>query len=87
MERKMDRKSVLQGALLGSRIAEDEVDELHAYFVETDQWKKLLSGEIDVVFGSKGSGKSALYSLLVSKKDELRVKGRTLFLAAENPRV
>ncbi|KGF63650.1 P-loop ATPase, Sll1717 family [Pseudomonas lutea] len=82
----MDRVSVLQNTVLGSRIAEDEVDELHAYFVETDQWQKLVSGKIDVVFGSKGSGKSALYSLLVAKRDELRLQGRTLFMAAENPR-
>ncbi|WP_122572375.1 P-loop ATPase, Sll1717 family [Pseudomonas viridiflava] len=82
----MNRNSVLQTTVLGSRIAEDEVDELHTYFVETDQWQKLVSGKIDVVFGAKGSGKSALYSLLVAKKDELRLQGRTLFIAAENPR-
>lgn len=82
----MNRMSVLQETVFGTRIAEDEVDELHTYFVETDQWKKLLSGEVDIVFGSKGSGKSALYSLLVAQKDELRVKDRTLFIAAENPR-
>lgn len=82
----MDNQTILQEVVLGSRIAEDEVDELHSYFVETDQWKKLLSGDIDVVFGAKGSGKSALYSLLVAKRDELRLKGRTIFIAAENPR-
>lgn len=82
----MTRTDVLANAGFGSRIAEDEVDHLHSYFVETDQWKKLLSGDVDVIFGAKGAGKSALYSLLVSKKDELRLGRRTLFLAAENPR-
>lgn len=77
---------ILVSAGFGSRIAEDEVDSLHSYFVETDQWKRLLSGEVDVVFGAKGAGKSALYSLLVAKKDDLRLGRRTLFLAAENPR-
>ncbi|WP_334007218.1 P-loop ATPase, Sll1717 family [Burkholderia orbicola] len=82
----MTTHDVLVNSGFGSRIAEDELDNLHAYFVETDQWKRLLSGEVDVVFGAKGAGKSALYSLLVAKKDELRLGRRTLFLAAENPR-
>lgn len=80
------RTTALTEAEFGSRIAEDEVDELHSYFVETDQWRKILTGEVDIVFGAKGSGKSALYSLLVAKRDELRLGRRTIFLAAENPR-
>ena len=80
------RKDLLSKAKFGSRIAEDEVDDLESYFVETEQWRKILSGEVDIVFGSKGSGKSALYSLLLSKRDKLRLGQRTIFLAAENPR-
>jgi ABC-type lipoprotein export system ATPase subunit len=33
------------------------------YFVETDQWKRLLRGEVDIVYGPKGSGKSALLAV------------------------
>ncbi len=80
------RKDVLTKAEFGSRIAEEEVDELHSYFVETEQWRKLLAGDVDIVFGAKGSGKSAIYSLLVAQKEKLRLGRRTLFLAAENPR-
>jgi hypothetical protein len=79
-------KDVIADAMFGSRVAEEEVDSLHSYFVETDQWSRLLSGEVDIVFGAKGTGKSALYSLLVAKKEELRLGRRTLFMAAENPR-
>lgn len=75
----------LQAANFGSRIAEDDT-ELHSYFVETEQWRKILNGDIDIVFGAKGAGKSALYSLLVSQKEVLRLGRRTMFLAAENPR-
>ncbi len=82
----MNRKDILQHAVFGSRIAEDEVDELHGYFVETDQWRRILAGEVDIIFGAKGAGKSALYSLLVAQKDKLRLDTRTLFLPAENPR-
>lgn len=80
------RQSVLSRSTFGSRIAEDEVDRLQLYFVETEQWRRILSGAADIVFGPKGSGKSALYSLLVSKKEELRLDRRTIFLPAENPR-
>jgi len=80
------RKDLLTKAVFGSRIAEDEVDDLHTYFVETEQWRKVLAGEVDIIFGAKGAGKSALYSLLVAQKERLRLGRRTLFLAAENPR-
>jgi len=80
------RKQVLTQVSLGSRIAEDELDELHSYFVETEQWRKILTGDVDIVFGAKGAGKSALYSLLVAKSDELRLGRRIVCLPAENPR-
>lgn len=82
----MNRIEVLTQSDFGSRIAEEEIDELHAYFVETEQWRKILGGDVDIVFGSKGAGKSALYSLLVAQKEKLRLGRRTMFLAAENPR-
>ena len=80
------RASILTKAVFGSRIAEEEIDRLQLYFVETEQWRKVLAGDVDIVFGAKGSGKSALYSLLVARKDELRLGRRTIFLAGENPR-
>lgn len=80
------KTQVLIDSEFGSRIAEDEVDELHSYFVETDQWRKVLAGDVDIVFGAKGAGKSALYALLVAQKEKLRLGRRTVFLAAENPR-
>jgi hypothetical protein len=69
------KRDVLAQLSFGQRIAEDEADALAAYFVETDQWRKIISGEVDVVYGPKGSGKSALYSLLRLKRDELTAKG------------
>ena len=79
------KRDVLTKSVFGSRIAEDDVD-LEAYFVETEQWRKVLAGDVDIVFGAKGAGKSALYSLLVAQKDQMRLGRRTIFLAAENPR-
>lgn len=77
---------ILTAANFGSRVAEDEVDELHSYFVETEQWRKVNAGDVDIVFGSKGSGKSAIYSLLTAQKEHFRLGRRTMILAAENPR-
>jgi hypothetical protein len=67
----MNKRDVLAQITFGQRIAEDETDALSAYFVETDQWRKVMSGEVDVIYGPKGSGKSALYSLLRKRREEL----------------
>ncbi|WP_298739747.1 hypothetical protein [uncultured Psychrobacter sp.] len=68
----------------GDQVAENEAATLSTYFIETQAWKKLFSGEADIVFGSKGAGKSALYTLLLYKKDTL--SERDIFLvSAEKP--
>jgi hypothetical protein len=81
----MNKQDVLARTSFGQRIAEDEVDTLNSYFVETEQWRKVSSGQVDIVYGPKGSGKSALYALLRKNKDELLEDG--IFLApGENVR-
>lgn len=69
----------------GHRIAEEEVDALASYFVETDTWRRLLSGQVDVVYGPKGAGKSALYTLLLQRKEALFDRG-VIVKPGENPR-
>jgi ABC-type uncharacterized transport system YnjBCD ATPase subunit len=66
-----DKYEILRSISFGQRVAEEEADLLETYFVETDQWTRLFRGDIDVVYGPKGSGKSALYSLLIAKSGEL----------------
>ena len=80
----MNKHNVLQSVSFGQRVAEDETKDLSSYFVETDQWTKLFRGDIDVIYGQKGSGKSALYALLNSKSDALFDRS-ILLVAAENP--
>ena len=48
-------------------------------------WTRLVNGEIDIVYGAKGSGKSALYTLLIAKDSDLFDRN-ILLVAAENPR-
>ena len=81
----MERKGLLSHVSFGARVAEEETAALARYFVETDQWERLFRGEIDVIKGEKGAGKSAIYSLLLAKNSDLFDK-RILLIAAEKPR-
>lgn len=81
----MTKQHTLRTITFGQRVAEEETDDLGTYFVETDNWLRLIRGDIDVVYGAKGAGKSALYALLLSRHDELFDRSIVLS-AAENPR-
>lgn len=77
-------KALLEDARFGARVAEHELADLARYFVETDQWSRVYAGERDIVLGPKGAGKSALYSLVVQRSEELL--GRNIIVQpAENP--
>ncbi len=81
----MTKLEVLRATTFGKRIAEEEEDELKSYFVETEQWRSIFKGEVDVIYGPKGAGKSAIYSLLLGNKDELFDQS-IMAIGAENPR-
>jgi hypothetical protein len=81
-----DKLSILKNITFGKRIAEEEGDSLAEYFVETDQWARIFEGNVDIVYGGKGAGKSAIYSLLDRKKGELLTSRHVIALPAENPR-
>lgn len=68
----------------GDRVAENESQDLSAYFIKTEHWEKVRSGNADIVFGSKGAGKSALYTLLFKQAAQLQQEGTTL-ISAEKP--
>jgi len=81
----MTKLNVLRNLEIGERVAEEEADHLEQYFVETDQWHQMIGGNIDVIYGPKGSGKSALYTLLNKKDGDLFDQG-VLLASAENVR-
>jgi hypothetical protein len=62
-------KTLLERLNLGASAAENELQELGYYFLETDEFRRTLRGEIKVVAGRKGSGKTALFAQL---RDNLR---------------
>ncbi|MBE7702267.1 hypothetical protein H9623_18405 [Oerskovia sp. Sa1BUA8] len=80
----VDKRSVIEDITFGGRTAEEESEHLTRYFVETEQWRKVWQDEVDIVFAPKGGGKSAIYSMLVSREDELFDRGVVL-VPGENP--
>ncbi len=81
----MKKREVLTQTTFGKTTAEEESLNLSTYFVETVEWRKIWSGEADVLYGPKGSGKSAIYALLLNRRDDLAKRG-VIVVAAENPR-
>ncbi|PTQ92710.1 hypothetical protein C8P68_11187 [Mucilaginibacter yixingensis] len=81
----MERIDILKQLSFGERIAEEERDQLRKYFMSTDPYYRVLNGEVDVIYGPKGSGKSAIYSIIESESEDL-AKRNIKILSAENPR-
>lgn len=81
----MQKIDILKNVKFGERIAEDEIEYLSNYFVTTEDWRRLFENEIDIIYGAKGSGKSALYAILDSKYEELFDRN-IILTPAENPR-
>lgn len=75
---------VLRNSSFGSRTAEEEQDRIGDYFVQTEQWRRVFAGEVDVVYGQKGSGKSAIYSLILKRCNELFDRN-VIVIAGERP--
>ena len=45
----------------GDPAAENEQDRLSSYFLETEQFRLAMSGDLNIVLGRKGSGKTAVF--------------------------
>jgi len=80
----VDKRLVVQDITFGGRTAEEESEHLAHYFVETEQWRKVWQDEVDIVFAPKGGGKSAIYSMLVSREDDLFDRS-VILVPGENP--
>lgn len=81
----MNRLELLKRLTFGSQVAEEEVQFLESYFVQTDQWNRIFNGNVDIVRGEKGAGKSALY-LLLGKNSNAFLDRQILLVSGENPR-
>ncbi len=81
----MNKIELLNSVDFGESVAELEADNLCKYFLETHHWQQIRHGEVDVVYGPKGSGKSAIYSLINDHESDFFQKNIILKFA-ENPR-
>lgn len=81
----MNQLDLLKQLSFGSQVAEEEVGRLQEYFVQTDQWNRIYRGDVDIVRGEKGAGKSAIYLLLDKHREELRARN-IYIISGENPR-
>ena len=58
------KRRFLETVSLGSSSAENEFRELGSYYLTTDQFLRAIRGEVRLVVGRKGSGKTALFAQL-----------------------
>ncbi|MGB9365191.1 MAG: hypothetical protein WCE79_04170 [Xanthobacteraceae bacterium] len=71
------RFGILQQLSVGDAAAENEFTTLKSYYIQTDAFGRTLQGQVDLVTGRKGSGKTALFfqvrDRLRSNKDNIVV--------------
>jgi hypothetical protein len=51
----------LDAVYCGDPAAENEATQLDTYFLETEQFRLTLSGDLNIILGRKGSGKTAIF--------------------------
>ncbi len=69
----------LQGLNLGDVDAESD-RLLSEYFIDTSEFYKVITDQSDLILGIKGSGKSAIFSMLVSKQTTDQNLANTIFI-------
>lgn len=73
------KKTFLQKLDLGASSAENEMRTLHNYYLNTDQYLRSLRGEVHLVVGRKGSGKSAVF-LQIRDRERSRNRSQNIVL-------
>ncbi|TPQ31541.1 hypothetical protein C2U70_23880 [Bradyrhizobium guangdongense] len=73
----IDRTSLLQSMSIGDPRAENEMNTLDRYYLKIDQYDRAINGEVNLVVGRKGSGKTALF---ISLRDKIRADRRNIVL-------
>lgn len=77
-------KSLLEKLDLGNSVAESDAA-LDRYFVETQAFKDLVGDKGDVIAGDKGTGKTAMFRILLSRFATLEALKKVEVVAAFNP--
>jgi hypothetical protein len=58
----LPKRGLLASLDMGSSTAENEFVSLGEYYVQTDQFRRALRGEVRIVVGRKGAGKTAVFA-------------------------
>ena len=61
VETRIDTGRFLDNVHCGDPAAENEAATLDSYFLETEQFRKTLGGDLNILLGRKGSGKTAIF--------------------------
>jgi len=80
----MNKLNILENINIGSRVAEEERDNLNKYFIETNEYKRTLKDEVDIIYGAKGTGKSALYLSILKNYKKLNDDENIIVIQAES---
>ncbi len=64
----LTKPTLLTTIQIGASAAENELQDLETYFVETAEFSRALRSRSSIVVGRKGSGKSAIYLMIRQKK-------------------
>jgi len=67
-----DTGNILSNLRIGDPTAENEMSTLSNYYLITDEYQRALRGEVNLVVGRKGSGKTALFVQLRNSKRKIR---------------
>lgn len=70
-------RSILEKVDLGGSVAENEIQTIDEYYHDTDAFLRTLQGEVKLIIGRKGSGKSALF---LRVRNEKRSKKRNVIV-------
>ena len=73
----IDRTTLLQSLRIGDPRAENEMTTLENYYLDIDQYDRAVRGEVNLVVGRKGSGKTALF---IRVRDRIRKDRRNVVL-------
>jgi hypothetical protein len=65
----------LQALRMGDPTAENEMTTLSSYYLPIDQYKRAMQGDVNLVVGRKGSGKTALF---IQLRDRVRSDKRNI---------
>lgn len=71
----IDSSTLLQSLSIGDPTAENEMTTLGSYYLRTDEYSRALRGEVNLVVGRKGSGKTALF---IQVRDKVRADKRNI---------